>query len=103
MKKKYGFWEVLKIENGKWLCRCQCGKEKIIRRDWLVKGRTKSCGCKRGIRLMKHGLARYPIYSIWKGMTEGVTILYPQTINITAAEELKFAENGTIPKALLMI
>lgn len=28
-----------------WLCVCDCGTEKIIRRDHLTKGYTKSCGC----------------------------------------------------------
>jgi hypothetical protein len=28
-----------------WLCRCDCGKEKVIRRDDLRYNRTQSCGC----------------------------------------------------------
>jgi len=28
-----------------WLCHCACGKEKVIREDHLLAGRTKSCGC----------------------------------------------------------
>lgn len=28
-----------------WLCRCDCGKEKIVLRNNLISGRTKSCGC----------------------------------------------------------
>lgn len=28
-----------------WLCICDCGREKIVRNDSLVKGATKSCGC----------------------------------------------------------
>jgi len=28
-----------------WLCRCECGTEKIIRGDHLKNGKTKSCGC----------------------------------------------------------
>lgn len=33
-----------------WLCRCDCGNEKAIRTDRLIKGITPSCGCdyKRG-------------------------------------------------------
>lgn len=36
-----------KANNGsiKWLCRCECGKEKYIRGDILRCGNTKSCGC----------------------------------------------------------
>jgi hypothetical protein len=29
----------------RWLCRCECGTEKLVRRDSLVKGHTRSCGC----------------------------------------------------------
>ena len=32
-------------KRGYWLCRCSCGKEKIVRRDGLLDGRVKSCGC----------------------------------------------------------
>lgn len=33
--------------SARWLCRCDCGKEKIIRGDSLRKGRSQSCGCVR--------------------------------------------------------
>lgn len=41
---------VEKEENSKykrvyWLCKCDCGNEKIIAVDLLIKGYTKSCGC----------------------------------------------------------
>ena len=48
---RYGRLIVLKCE-GKddkgrylWLCRCDCGNEKIIVGDYLSSGRVKSCGC----------------------------------------------------------
>ena len=28
-----------------WICRCACGKEKVVSRGHLVTGHTKSCGC----------------------------------------------------------
>jgi len=31
--------------NYRWLCRCYCGKEKIISSTNLISGNTKSCGC----------------------------------------------------------
>lgn len=34
-----------KCGNAEWLCRCDCGKEKIIRGGGLRNGGTKSCGC----------------------------------------------------------
>lgn len=32
-----------------WLCRCSCGNERIVPRNWIISQHTKSCGClKRG-------------------------------------------------------
>ena len=33
--------------SARWLCRCDCGKEKIIRGDTLRNGKSRSCGCMR--------------------------------------------------------
>lgn len=30
-----------------WKCRCDCGKETIVRQSYLKSGKTKSCGCLR--------------------------------------------------------
>ena len=52
--KKFGRLTVIKrdysrnnkrVRNAYWLCKCECGNEKIIRDDSLRKGLTKSCGC----------------------------------------------------------
>lgn len=61
-----------------WLCRCDCGKEKIIDGNSLRKGFTKSCGClqKEGItsRQLKHGHAkkeyRSNTYSVWHSILQ---------------------------------
>lgn len=48
---KFGRWTVLKrVENltsrdTKWLCRCECGTEKIVFGKNLRNGRSTSCGC----------------------------------------------------------
>lgn len=34
-------------KESRWLCRCDCGNEKVISGKYLVYGRTKSCGCMR--------------------------------------------------------
>lgn len=49
---KFGKLTVLKldhIEKSKkyWLCKCDCGKEKIVNGYSLKRGDTKSCGCLR--------------------------------------------------------
>jgi len=59
-------------------CECQCGKIKYYKTDSLIRGATKSCGCKKGEMtgngIRKHGLSRsengkkHSLYSIWTGM-----------------------------------
>ena len=57
----------IKTTNKKyWLFRCDCGNEKIIRKDGVVEGVVKSCGCARD----KHLLCKHPLYIKWKGITQ---------------------------------
>lgn len=50
----------------KFLCRCDCGNEKIIVGGSLRSGNTNSCGCWKAKgaseRLKKHGFSRHPSY-----------------------------------------
>lgn len=62
----------------RWLCRCDCGKEKVIQTSALRQGLVVSCGCYRDevIRRasLKHGGASLAtgkqtrLYRIWKNM-----------------------------------
>lgn len=56
--------ERLKGERTKWLCLCDCGKQKIVISNHLVTGGTKSCGCLIGT----HKQTGSRIYRIWVGM-----------------------------------
>ena len=55
-----------------WLCRCSCGKEKIISGGSLRSGKTQSCGClqkeKIRERSLTHGLSSHPIFGSWRAM-----------------------------------
>lgn len=57
-----------------YLCKCECGKEKIIAKPNLIYSRTKSCGCysQKNLftseRTKKHGQSRTKTYSIWAGL-----------------------------------
>ena len=55
-----------------WLCRCDCGVEKIIGAAPLLRMLTKSCGCLKSEvvtkRQTKHGLFYRPEYVVWGGM-----------------------------------
>lgn len=50
-KQRFGFWLVIdkgsKTANGKtrWLCQCECGKQKLITTNSLRTGNSTSCGC----------------------------------------------------------
>lgn len=75
--KTFGAWTALKkvqhgSRNSMWLCRCQCGTEKVIRSTELKNGRSKSCGCLKNKYLKEafttHGRSRGEdkyLYSIW--------------------------------------
>lgn len=56
----------------RWLCRCDCGNEKIVRTEYLVRGRTKSCGCSSIEMQMESkgvtGKSKTRIYKIWVSM-----------------------------------
>lgn len=73
--KKYNKWTVLaldRIENRKsyWLCKCDCGTEKIIYGGSLKSGTSKSCGCFRKESMPKkaNGLAKTRINNIYHSM-----------------------------------
>lgn len=53
------------------LCRCDCGNEKVVLRGSLTSGTTRSCGCYRrecGSATAKHGGHLTRLYRIWIGM-----------------------------------
>lgn len=53
----------------RWLCVCDCGNEKIVRKNLLVTGSTKSCGCMVKESNNKiHGLSDTREYGIYKNM-----------------------------------
>lgn len=58
----YGEWTVIgpaspdRYGRRQWLCRCSCGKERIVPADNLRSGKSRSCGHKRPIRSNLAGL-----------------------------------------------
>lgn len=60
--KRFGRLTVLEeagTTNGRrWLCRCDCGEEKIVYGNSLKRGTTKSCGCL-GLELKKQKKDNY--------------------------------------------
>jgi hypothetical protein len=73
----YGRWLVLGYEgrvgtNHNWLCRCDCGTQKVVQGNNLKSGKSTSCGCFHAevtaANNKTHGLARTPEHRIWCGM-----------------------------------
>ena len=56
----------------RWLCRCDCGKQKVVDKYCLTKGWTQSCGClqaeSRYGRRTTHGGTETTLYQKWAGM-----------------------------------
>jgi hypothetical protein len=48
-----------------WFFRCDCGKEKVMRKNSVKNGYTKSCGCGCGSTGKTHGLTGTRIFRIW--------------------------------------
>ncbi len=63
---------VSRVQRAVWLCRCDCGAEKVIQWSSLYRGATKSCGCfqkeYQAQKHFKHGRHRDRIYKIWQAM-----------------------------------
>lgn len=61
-----------KKRNQYWLCKCECGNEKIIRANHFKNGKVQSCGCllKEASQGLKHGCwsRNRRLNKIWNGM-----------------------------------
>jgi len=76
--KRFGRWVVVALHPERcrrgtlWLCRCDCGTERLVRGYALRGGRSTSCGCRARevttARLTTHGLSRSRAYRAWANM-----------------------------------
>lgn len=77
---KVGAWTLVSqsrdARKKRYLCRCECGKEKQVDAYCLATGKSKSCGCKRQSRL-RHGYTRNgevrPEWQAWNHMCQRCT------------------------------
>jgi len=58
-----------------WFCKCDCGKSTVVLANNLVKGNTRSCGCKSSRfsfknRITTHGMTGTPTYKSWQAMKD---------------------------------
>ena len=54
----------------KWVCKCDCGKEKIVSGESLRNGSSKSCGCLFLEKTRKHCGSHEKLYYVWNGMKQ---------------------------------
>ena len=54
-----------------WLCKCDCGGEKVSTTSSLCAGRTVACGCYNPSRT--HGMSKTKEYKIWTAMVQRCT------------------------------
>lgn len=88
----------IKYERTRWLCKCECGVEKIIRQERISNGETRSCGCLITTAL-NHRKFRTPTYYSWEAMKKRCN--NPKAWNyssyggrgITICEEWKYFKN----------
>lgn len=75
--RKFGRLTVAKRAENKgthamWLCKCDCGKEKIVSGSDLLSEKTKSCGCYHKEKVISmnttHGMSNTRLHKIWFGM-----------------------------------
>lgn len=52
----------------RWVCRCDCGGEKIVQAKHLRNGDIRSCRCLSRELNTTHGLAGSPEYQVWQAM-----------------------------------
>ena len=52
-------------KNTRWLCKCSCGKEKVVFRSNLINGHSTSCGCYQKEIVSTHRLTNHRLYGIW--------------------------------------
>lgn len=60
-----------------YVCKCECGNEKNVSGQNLIKGASRSCGCmqkEHGATInLKHGASYSPTYNSWAGMIQRCT------------------------------
>ena len=52
------------------LCRCDCGIEKMVRLTHIRQGVSRSCGCYRKEKYTTHGQSKTRLYAIWADMKQ---------------------------------
>lgn len=69
--KKFGKLKVINVvgrRGSRWLCRCDCGKDRVAYTSDFKNNHTISCGCMDGKGMLQHGLWKTRFYRIYDGL-----------------------------------
>jgi len=78
---RFDRWIVLNLaekahagQHARWLCRCDCGAERIVSGTHLRRRRSRSCGCLAAeitrARSLRHGASNTPTWNTWHQMKQ---------------------------------
>lgn len=104
---QYGCLTVQKLAYKKsrklyYTCLCECGCEVDVRKDQLIRGITKSCGClQKDIaektmteNMKKHGLSNHPLHRIFNSMKQRCYNEMIRDLNIMVGVVYQSVMNG---------
>jgi hypothetical protein len=91
----------------KWLCKCQCGGEKIVDGSSLRQGLTKSCGClgrtKKESPNKRHGKTKTKVYRAWAKLRSRCTNPNDARWDSYGGRELNSVKDGMCLKTFMQI
>lgn len=102
--KKYGLWTVIKRsdqrkKDASWLCRCECGTERVVKGYNLRTGVSRSCGCNRDkatkARMTTHGEGHKPFsreYRCWSAMLKRCRSIKGKDYNLYGSRGITVCE-----------
>ena len=93
-------------QNNYWLCRCDCGTERVVLASNLIRGHTKSCGCLKQRDLTGQRISRLTVLErsdqyatrgkrtvrLWKCQCDCGNITYKATDTLTGSRNCSCAE-----------
>ena len=93
-------------QNDNWLCRCDCGTERVVLASNLIRGHTKSCGCLKQRDLTGQRISRLTVLErsdqyttrgkrtvrLWKCQCDCGNITYKATDTLTGSRNCSCAE-----------
>lgn len=98
---KFNRWLVLSFEYSKrphhyWKCRCECGEERILQANAIIRGSSRSCGCLR-VETSKHlhtthGASDTGAYNAWLSMKARVRKKTGPIFKSYGARGIKYCE-----------